>query len=1103
MAAMKPSDPTPSLGSDFLNPSAFAEEAPSHTRVEHGTQFWQQSRAETPHQKTESVPPPVPQIPTVPGYEILRELGRGGMGVVYLARHQGLQRLVALKMILGGGHASPEDLARFRSEVQAVARVQHPHIVQIYEVGECQGLPYCALEYVPGSSLDQRIKGQPQNPTDAAQIVALLADAMQTAHEAGIVHRDLKPANILLALNRAPQARAESLSMRAGDEAACSDDNGAAQTFEDGSARAGGARLNDYMPKITDFGLAKRLDMEGQTKTGDLLGTPSYMAPEQASGGRMGAVGPAADVYALGAILYELLTGRPPFQGLSPIETVLQVMMAEVVPPRQLQPSVPKDLETICLKCLQKESGKRYGSAAALAEDLRRFTAGQPILARPIGMVGRTWRWCRRNPMVAGLTAAVFLLLVTAVVGLSIGLATVTQLNAQLDWKNSELDKKNGDLEAAHRLEQMAREKAEANYSLACDAAEQFLSRTTEHTKLKEEDFHDLRTALLKAALPLFNKLAEGEPTDPRQQEARGRALQRLAFLRQELGEKEKACADYAAAREIFAGLRQTYPKNLEYPHQEAVILDQWATTLVFLGRWQEAEESYRQALKVRQELLPRLWDKNALQSVMVNNHINYGLMLTQRQRYAEAETQCQAARVLLEEMLRRKPQDRLLRRQMAKLTGVLGDVSLNLAKFTEAEKQLSQTLAVRRTLVQEDPKDPGLRQDLSNAHNNLGNFYRITRHMPEAEREYQASLQVSAKLVQDFPQVPRYRQEQAGALHNLAVIRLNTNNFSGAEEASHQCGALLEPLAQKYPQQPSYRADLGKQCQMLGTLAHKQNRHQEAEKHLRQALAWLRPLVKEYPTVGDYKQTLSYGCSHLGAVLEKLNRDEEAMAICREGLELRRQLVEDFPHVLQYAVDLGSGHNSLALVLGRNNFHEEAVAEYAKAMTVLEPLVKKNPRHGPARNALRTALAGSGVFREKLGRYTEAAQDYTKALALDQTPNAIQDELRVRRALMWSRSGKYAEAAQEIDALASKPHTAENSPYALACASALIVAGVRAESLQEHHAVLALKFLRLAQERGYFRKPKNVEELAKEEAFEALRQRPDFQKFMGEVAPQ
>jgi serine/threonine protein kinase len=296
------------------------------------------------------------------------------MGVVYKARQRALDRVVALKIIRSGAHAGAEERARFLAEARAAARLQHPNIVQVFEVGEHAGEPHCVLEYVAGSSLRNQLAEAPLSPRQAAELVQALARAVYHAHVHGVVHRDLKPGNVLLA-------------------------------------------AGTLAPKVADFGLAKRLDEDSdQTRTGAILGTPTYMAPEQAAG-RTKEVGPAADIYGLGVILYECLTGRPPFRGASVQETLEQVRTREPVSPRLLQPGVPSDLETICLKCLQKEPPRRYATAEELGADLGRFLVGEPIRARPVGRVERAWRWCRRNPWVAvaGLATAAFTIIAVCV----------------------------------------------------------------------------------------------------------------------------------------------------------------------------------------------------------------------------------------------------------------------------------------------------------------------------------------------------------------------------------------------------------------------------------------------------------------------------------------------------------------------------------------------------------------------------------------------------------------------------------------------------------------------------------------------------------------
>jgi serine/threonine-protein kinase len=312
-------------------------------------------------------------LPFFPGYEIESEVGRGGMGVVYKARDKELDRLVAIKTIAGGEFATAAQRERFRAEAHAVARLQHPNIIAIHAIHEHERRPYLALEFADGGNLAQRLADKPMHTGQAAELVETLATAVQAAHREGIIHRDLKPSNVLLTA--------------------------------------------DGVPKLSDFGLAKLLDTDSrQTRTGQPLGTPSYMAPEQ-TGERADRVGPQTDVYGLGAILYEALTGRPPFLGGSAMETMRLLNSTEVVPPRQSRPEVPKDLETICLKCLQKEPQKRYANALALANDLRLFLEGRPISARPISSLERLRRWCWRKPMVAGsLAAVIVILLISSVV---------------------------------------------------------------------------------------------------------------------------------------------------------------------------------------------------------------------------------------------------------------------------------------------------------------------------------------------------------------------------------------------------------------------------------------------------------------------------------------------------------------------------------------------------------------------------------------------------------------------------------------------------------------------------------------------------------------
>jgi tetratricopeptide (TPR) repeat protein len=475
---------------------------------------------------------PVPNSVSVPGYAIEALLGRGGMGVVYKAQHLALKRTVALKMVLAGGHAGPQQLARFRIEVEAAARLQHPNIVQIYEVGEADGLPCCALEFVEGGNLAGKIAGKPLPAREAARLVESLARAMQLAHSRNVVHRDLKPANILL--------------------------------------------TPDGTPKITDFGLARQMDSDsGETQAGAVVGTPSYMAPEQASGSSHEA-GPAADVYALGAILYDCLTSRPPFKGKSVVETLDQVRTQEPTPPSRLQQGVPLDLETICLKCLRKEPENRYASAAELADELVRYQRGEPILARPVGRIERVVKWGKRNPVVTGAAA-------TVVVALAIG-TTVSYLK--------------------YREAEAERAKATEN----ADTAIKVVRDLSRYVSLVEfsggQAVNDQqRKTSLDAALASYERLLALHRDDADVQSMVARTHRYRANLSRLLNETGEAEKSYREASRHYSELAAAHPEESNYRKDFAMTSRDYALFVKGLGRLMESTESLEVAIRLFEEL--------------------------------------------------------------------------------------------------------------------------------------------------------------------------------------------------------------------------------------------------------------------------------------------------------------------------------------------------------------------------------------------------------------------------------------------------------------------------------------------------------------------
>jgi serine/threonine protein kinase len=503
--------------------------------------------------------PPAPVPPgSIPGYEILGELGRGGMGVVYQARQVRLNRVVALKVLLAGAHAGGETLARFRTEAEAAARLHHPNIVPIHEVGEHEGRPYLVLECVEGGSLKQQLDGTPQPARQAAHFVEMLARAVHHAHKQGVIHRDLKPGNVLLARGTG------SLPVLPDGQAACVSD--------------------DLVPKITDFGLAKQVGdaastpANGPTQSGAIVGTPSYMAPEQAQG-RIMEIGPAADVYALGAILYEMLTGRPPFKAETPLETLLQVQHDEPVPPRSLQPRVPRDLETICLKCLHKNPHKRYATAQELAEDLHRFADGHPIQARPTPVWERGIKWARRRPTAAALVGVVTLAAVALLIG-GVWSNQALAEAAQREYRKAE-DAEKAREHAAAKAEEAEKERrhaaaqqalAAANLQSALDVLEPLsvlisgdgLGKTQEGQYFRRE-FSAYGRGFYQKLLEDQELLEDKDKPDPQVQRQIGRALHGLGRSHAILKEVKAAEQAFDKAVKLQDTLVREFPANADY----------------------------------------------------------------------------------------------------------------------------------------------------------------------------------------------------------------------------------------------------------------------------------------------------------------------------------------------------------------------------------------------------------------------------------------------------------------------------------------------------------------------------------------------------------
>jgi tetratricopeptide (TPR) repeat protein len=659
------------------------------------------------------------------GYEVLGELGRGGMSVVYLARNVALNRLCALKMIQAGAHAGASALARFQAEAEAIARLRHPNIVQINHVGEADGLPFLELEYLPGGSLDTRLEGTPRPAVAAMRLVEVLAGALAEAHRRGIVHRDLKPANILLDA--------------------------------------------DGQPKVADFGLAKILDADAAlTKTQAVLGSPSYMAPEQAEG-HSRRVAATTDVYALGAILYELLTGRPPFRAATMLETLAQVQGVDPVAPSHLQPGVPRDLETVCLKCLEKAPARRYATAEALAEDLRRCQVGEPILARPARSWERCWRWARRRPALAAALAVS-----GAAVALMLGGAFY--YNAQLriaveqarSAERSALEQRNRTLRALNQLVYGVQEK---------------LGRTPATRPLRRD--------LLDTAIAGLDAVAQGAGTSSPDL-TRAVAHQELGEIFRQVGRSRDARRQLEEARRLAEDLVAAWPREVAIKESLIKACLGLGELSLMAGRFAEAKTHFRRAVELTDAIAVAVPRRAAARRGVVEAYLQLGRAFGFNGELDQAAAWFRKTRDLARRWAEDEPGNTEARDILATSYRKLADMR-KLGNDPEAARSHYLTaIAIGREVLAAEPSAPEFQAHLAIAVHDLaglayhqGRFREARPLFQEAERLLTAliwadpdDLKAQLKLVavhRDLGNLERDEQRSAAAadLYRLALERL------------------------------------------------------------------------------------------------------------------------------------------------------------------------------------------------------------------------------------------------------------------------------------------------------------------------------------------
>jgi serine/threonine-protein kinase len=900
-------------------------------------------------------------------YEILEELGRGGMGVVCKARQKSLNRLVALKVLRSDPLAPPEDRQRFQNEAALIAEFDHPGIVPIYEVGECpQGL-YFTMRLLAGGTLGQQLGQYRNNPRAVGQIMAEVARAVHHAHQRGVLHRDLKPSNVLL----------------------------------DGEGR----------PHVADFGLARRVGGDGDlTQSGTLVGTPNYMAPEQASG-RRGAVTTATDVHGLGAVLYALLTSHAPFQGENVLDTLQQVREREPASPRSINPIVDQELETICLKCLDKEPARRYGSAEAVADELDRWLRGEPIQARPIGKLMQGWRWCRRNPLVASLLAfsLLSLLSITVVALVSYVLLAEKQVrtdqaleNEKREYQRAEqaLEKEAQQHALARKRAHEARQAADAMYTEF--AKEWFVGKPRLQKKQRE---------FMEKALQFYqNFSAEDEQSnDPAVRFELASAYQRVGHIQLNLGNLPKAEAALVPARDLYDRLVNDVPDEPRYRAERALLWYQlaclygdrgapaqeeaaarasvahWkelvltqpikrhlssaqsllAGILSQVGKAKESEETHRAALATLSELPPSISDAPAEYSCRASCLYNLAVHLAQQNRVGEAEPLLRECLRILKHPALAEPEPGPRSETIAQALHVLGDLLAMRGRNAEAKAVFDEAVIRLEELVSRYPDVRDLSGFLAGLYQSLAQFCLSEGDPAKAELVYRKWIALQKKLTAlRVPAHPDF--SLLGAVENeVAVILIDRGDLAPARQLLEEAISHQRIALDAEPRHPTYREYMRNHYRNLAKVSRLLGDHAGAVRALQEPL-------RLFPDRGDeyvFASVIIRRCAET-AERDTTLKVEQRRQLAQEYRDKARSLVQE---ALKRKVEEPGSQNNLAWVLADGPFPE--LRDPARALGLARTATARNPKRADYWHTFGTAYYRTGDWKACLAALDKAQE--------------------------------------------------------------------------------------------------------------------------------
>jgi serine/threonine-protein kinase len=897
-------------------------------------------------------------------FRLLRPHARGGLGEVFVALDVELHREVALKQILEKHADDPVSRQRFVLEAEVTGGLEHPGIVPVYSLGTYgSGRPYYAMRFIKGESLkeaiehfhgDNTLKSHPgRHSLELRKLLRRFLDvcnAIDYAHSRGVIHRDIKPANIILGKH------------------------GETLVVDWGLAKA----IGRADPSAGEQTIAPSSSGSSETLPGSALGTPAYMSPEQAAGD-LDRLGPRSDVYSLGATLHCLLTGKLPFEGDDIGEILRRVQAGAFRAPREVDPSLDKALEAVCLKAMATKPADRYAGGRALAEDIERWMADEPVAAYPEPWARTLVRWLTRHRTgVTGVAAAVL----AGVVGLSAVLAVQTQANAQLSGALKRETDAKLDLAAANAELTRSRGAVQARYDLAVDAVKTFHTGVSEDFLLKQDQFKELRDRLLKSASDFYGKLGAllGKETDVASRQALAQSNFELADLTDKVGDKQAALGAHRAVLAARESLASEPGAGLELDVGKS--LTAVAGLLHATGKRDEALAAYRRS----ESLLAGLAATDpAARAALAVCRSRLGYLLFTAEKHSDALAAYRLARADQEALAAGPAASDDARRDLGNTVHLIAGLLSTIGETALAEAEYRRALQIKGKLADDNPAVTGFRSSLAASHNDLGNLLNQTGRRPEAEAEYRNALAIEQKVADDNPAVAEFRTTEAAGHANLGRILRAAGKPAEAEAEFRRALAIVQKLADDNPTVIGFDERLASFELQLGWLLAETGSPREAEAELRKSLAIAQKLADANPTIIQLRSDLADGHEYLGQLLMNTGKPAAAEAEFRRSLAIAKKLADANPTDTRAQMKLAGAYGWIAELLSQTGKLAGALTAWREDLSIRQRLAEANPGFAQLRVDVAWCHSRIGHLLLQTGKPAEAIEEYGRAMSINQ----------------------------------------------------------------------------------------------------------------------